>query len=100
MNITLKSKSLSKHNIILHERQRAIYNKAVEDGFTDYKNNFKHVFTSSEKTVKRAISLKNIKKLKEMDLSHSVSKSFARDIFLFSFYTRGMSFIDIAYLPK
>lgn len=26
--------------------------------------------------------------------------AFARDMFLFSFYTRGMSFIDIAYLQK
>lgn len=27
-------------------------------------------------------------------------EDFARDIFMFSFYTRGMSFIDIAYLQK
>ena len=79
---------------------RAVYNKAVEEGFAEHKNLFKRVFTSSEKTVKRAISIKYIKKLKAMDLSYSVSRSFARDIFLFSFYTRGMSFVDIAYLQK
>ena len=26
--------------------------------------------------------------------------NFARDMFLFSFYTRGMSFVDMAYLDK
>lgn len=35
-----------------------------------------------------------------MDLSASPTLDFARDMFLFSFYTRGMSFVDIAYLRK
>ncbi len=97
----LKAKSLSPNTISFYmKRLRAVYNKAVDDGFAEYKNPFKRVFTSSEKTVKRAISLKHIKRLKEKDLSYSVAKSFARDMFLFSFYTRGMSFVDIAYLQK
>lgn len=97
----LKSKSLSPNTISFYmKRLRAVYNKAIDDGFVENKNLFRRVFTSSEKTVKRAISLKHIKKLKNLDLSYSVSKEFARDIFLFSFYTRGMSFVDIAYLQK
>ncbi len=97
----LKAKSLSPNTISFYmKRLRAVYNKAVDDGFAEYKNPFKRVFTSSEKTVKRAISLKYIRRLKEMDLNYSASKSFARDMFLFSFYTRGMSFVDIAYLRK
>lgn len=97
----LKAKSLSPNTISFYmKRLRAVYNKAVEDGFAMYKNPFKRVFTSSEKTVKRAIPLTHIKRLKELDLSYSASKSFARDMFLFSFYTRGMSFVDIAYLQK
>ncbi len=97
----LKAKSLLPNTISFYmKRLRAVYNKAVDDGFAEHKNPFKRVFTSSEKTVKRAISLKHIKRLKEMDLSYSVAKSFARDMFLFSFYTRGMSFVDIAYLQK
>lgn len=97
----LKAKSLSPNTISFYmKRLRAVYNKAVEDGFAVYKNPFKRVFTSSEKTVKRAIPLTHIKRLKELDLSYSASKSFARDMFLFSFYTRGMSFVDIAYLQK
>ena len=54
----------------------------------------------TEKTAKRAISLHTIKQLKVLDCSHYPSECFARDMFLFSFYTRGMSFIDIAYLQK
>lgn len=97
----LKAKSLSPNTISFYmKRLRAVYNKAVEDGFAVYKNPFKRVFTSSEKTVKRAIPLTHIKRLKELNLSYSASKSFARDMFLFSFYTRGMSFVDIAYLQK
>lgn len=97
----LKSKALSPNTISFYmKRLRAVYNKAIDDGFVENKNLFRRVFTSSEKTVKRAISLKHIKKLKNLDLSYSVSKEFARDIFLFSFYTRGMSFVDIAYLQE
>ncbi len=79
---------------------RAVYNRAVEKGLVEQKEPFRHVYTGIEKTRKRAISLKEVKKLKNLDLSRKPSLEFARDIFLFSFYTRGMSFIDIAYLRK
>lgn len=82
------------------KRLRAVYNKAVEEGWTDDQHPFRKVFTSTEKTVKRAIPLHAIRRLKELNLSHSSSQCFARDMFLFSFYTRGMSFVDIAYLQK
>ena len=81
-------------------RLRAVYNTAVEEGYVDDRKPFKKVFTSSEKTAKRAVELEYIRKLQDMDLSYSESKCFARDMFLFSFYTRGMSFVDMAYLQK
>lgn len=97
----LKSKSLSPNTISFYMRRlRAVYNKAMDDGFAENRSLFKRVFTSSEKTIKRAVSLRHIKQLKNLDLSYSSSKEFARDIFLFSFYTRGMSFVDIAYLQE
>ena len=79
---------------------RSVYNRAVDDGLTEQTNPFKRVYTGVDKTSKRAISLKEIKKIKDLDLSSSPTLDFARDIFLFSFYMRGMSFIDIAYLKK
>ena len=97
----LRAKELAPNTISFYmKRLRAVYNNAVEDGYVENKNPFKKVFTSSEKTVKRAIPLKFVRKLKDLDLSYSPSKSFARDMFLFSFYTRGMAFVDMAYLKK
>ena len=79
---------------------RAVYNRAVEKGLTSQRFPFKHVYTGIEKTIKRAVSLKIIKQIKDMDLSNNPASDFARDMFLFSFYTRGMSFVDMAYLQK
>ena len=79
---------------------RAVYNRAVEEELTEQKHPFKHVYTGIGKTVKRAIPLKSIKHIKELDLILKPHLDYARDMFLFSFYTRGMSFIDMAYLKK
>ena len=79
---------------------RAVYNRAVERGLTPQRYPFRHVYTGVDKTIKRAIPISAIKALKELDLTHHPSLAFARDMFLFSFYTRGMSFVDMAYLRK
>lgn len=79
---------------------RAVYNRAVEKEMTPQQFPFKHVYTGVDKTVKRAVPIKVIKKLKRMDLSLTPPLEFARDMFLFSFYTRGMSLVDMAYLRK
>lgn len=97
----LKQKEISLNTISFYlKRLRAIYNKAVESNLISSQNPFKRAYTSIEKTNKRAITLRQIKKIKELDLSSDSKVEFARDVFLFSFYTRGMSFIDIAYLKK
>ena len=97
----LKQNNLSPNTISFYMKHlRAVYKRAVDDELVKDKNPFKRVSTSIERTAKRAISLKALKRLKAMDLSDNSSKRFARDIFLFSFYTRGMSFVDIAYLQK
>lgn len=97
----LKEQGSSLNTISFYMRiLRATYNRAVEKGVTRQRFPFKHVYTGVEKTVKRAISYKKIRQLKEMDLSHSQTMEFARDMFMFSFYTRGMSFVDMAFLKK
>ena len=97
----LKEQGVSLNTISFYMRiLRATYNRAVEKGVTRQRSPFKHVYTGIEKTVKRAVTFKVIKQIKEMDLSYSSSLEYARDMFLFSFYTRGMSFIDMAYLKK
>lgn len=61
---------------------------------------FSKVFTGRTKTEKRCISQSEILQLKALPLQPGGSLSFARDIFLFSFYAMGMPFVDIAYLKK
>lgn len=79
---------------------RTNYRLAVEKGLTPDRHPFKHVYCGMDKTVKRSISFAEIKKIKELDLSRKRVMDFARDMFIFSFCTRGMSFIDMAYLKK
>ena len=79
---------------------KAAYNRAVEEGLTEQRHPFKSVYTGIEKTMKRALSLNGIRRIKGLDLSFKPNLDYARDMFLFCFYTRGMSFIDMAYLRK
>ena len=88
--------TISFYNRIL----RAVYNRAVEKGFTKQVFPFKHVYTGVEKTIKRGLPINTIRNIRNMDLSHCRTLDYARDMFLFSFYTRGMSFVDMAYLKK
>ena len=52
------------------------------------------------KTVKRAFPLNIIRQIRDLNLTLSPATDLARDVFMFSFYTRGMSFIDMAFLKK
>lgn len=97
----LKETGICKNTISFYMRNlRAIYNRAVEKDITVQRSPFKYVYTGIDKTVKRALSAKTIKEIKNLDLSLSPQLDFARDLFMFSFYTRGMSFIDMAFLKK
>lgn len=95
----LKDSGLCRNTTSFYIRNlRTIYNHAVDDGLVISSSPFKHVYTGIDKTVKRALPLEIIKQLKELDLSLNPRLELARDMFLFSFYTRGMSFIDMAQL--
>ena len=95
----LKDSGLCRNTTSFYLRNlRTIYNHAVDDGVVISTSPFKHVYTGIDKTVKRALPLEIIKQLKNLDLSQNPRMELARDMFLFSFYTRGMSFIDMAQL--
>lgn len=79
---------------------RAVYHRAVEDEIIENRNPFRHVYTGVDKTVKRALPLQTIRKIKALDLSLEPKLDYARDMFIMSFMLRGMSFIDMAYLRK
>lgn len=79
---------------------RTIFNLAAEAFDLLVRSPFSHVYTGIDKTRKRALPRNYLRKISHADLSDRPRMAFARDIFLFSFYTRGMSFVDIAYLRK
>ena len=96
---------------------RAIYNKAVTSqhisGPTG-ENPFAGVYTGVTKTMKRALSLKELKELNALDFNKIIKEQVSDSqccrraeklyrswlFFFFCFYARGMCFIDLAYLRK
>lgn len=96
-----KTRGVTPNSISFYTRiLRAVYNRAVENDIIENRNPFRHVYTGVDKTVKRALPLHVIKKIKVLDLSLNPVLDFARDMFMMSFYLRGMSFIDMAFLRK
>lgn len=79
---------------------RAVYNRAVESEAIEQRNPFRHVYTGTERTVKRAIPIAAISRIKNLELPQGSKMDFARDMFMLSFYLRGMSFVDMAFLRK
>ena len=79
---------------------RTLYNKAVEAGQAPSNDIFSHIQTANVRTAKRAISVKDIRKIEKLDLPRGSSLDKARDLFLLSFYLRGMAFVDMAFLKK
>ncbi|WP_455671279.1 tyrosine-type recombinase/integrase [Phocaeicola faecalis] len=79
---------------------RAVYNKAVSKNLAVQQHSFEGVYTGIDKTQKRALSIEALRLLKELDLSGKKKLELARDLFMFSFYTRGMAFVDMAHLCK
>ena len=61
---------------------------------------FAHVQTTNVRTAKRAISIKDIRNIEKLELQIGSSIDKARDLFLLSFYLRGMAFVDMAFLKK
>lgn len=97
----LSSRGLSRNTTSFYLRTlRALYNSAVEEGLAAQANPFRRVYTGVEPTSKRALSPKYIKRLRIADLDDSPAKEFVRDMFMLSFYLRGMSLVDMCYLKK
>jgi site-specific recombinase XerD len=97
----LKNEGVMKNTVSCYMRAlRSVYNQAVKRCLTTQKNPFSNIFTGADKTVKRAVNEDVIVRLKKMDLSAHNNLALARDLFMLSFYMRGMSFVDMANLRK
>lgn len=94
----MRSRGLQRNSSSFYLRSlRSAWHKAL-DGRTVSPDPFDIVYTGVDKTAKRAVQLPDIKRLKALPLTGD--EAWARDMFLFSFYTRGMSFVDMAFLRK
>lgn len=58
------------------------------------------VYTGIDRTRKRTVSESVIAQLYRLELSDGSLLAFTRDLFIFSYCTRGIAFVDIAYLRK
>ncbi|MCH4552000.1 site-specific integrase [Aestuariibaculum lutulentum] len=96
----LKASGLKQNSIASYLRSiRAIYNKAIKHklvGRAYYP--FSDITVKVEKTPSRAISKEAIIKLNRMDLEVNSAEWQALQYFMLSFYLRGISFTDMAYL--
>lgn len=94
---------------------QAVYHKAVRQGLTDDRKPFAGVYRGVAKTVKRAIDPTEVCLLKKLDIRAALEErghagkrlenllqqlEFARDIFLFCFCARGLTFVDLAHMLK
>ena len=80
---------------------RTLYNQAVTDGYHPHgEYPFAKAQTRPAKTVKRALTRKDLQALANLGLEEMPELKFARDLYLFSFYAQGMAFVDIVLLKK
>ncbi len=98
--IYMKRRGLAMNTISLYNRNlRAAYNYALDENLLcGDRHPFRKVFTGVEKTRKRAVREDVVRRLIAQELSDDPSLDLARDVFLFSIYTQGMAFVDVANL--
>lgn len=80
---------------------RAVFNRAIAEGCCDksiYPFHEYKISNLNTKTVKRAITKEDIKKIAKLNYEEYSRLFHSKNYFLFSFYTQGMNFIDIAKL--
>ena len=96
----LKHEGMSMNSVSFYLRIfRAVYNEAVREGLAVDTKPFARVYTGVARTSKRALSIDAVRKIYSAS-GKTDKQRFARDMFMFSFLTRGMSFVDMAHLTK
>ncbi len=98
----LLKRGVSENSIAVYMRSlRSIYNKAIKEGITqqssypfkDYK-----ISKLDTRTKKRALNKEHIRLIKNLKLEPYSKTWNAQNIFMFSYYCRGINFRDIAFL--
>ena len=100
-NAYLARRGIRRNSVSFYMRiLRAVYNKAVRKRLAEPSNPFRQVYTGIDKTRKRSIDEKMIVCLYNLALPSDTPLVLTRDLFIFSYCTRGMVFVDMAYLKK
>lgn len=100
-NSFLIKRGLVRNSVSFYMRVlRAVYNKAVRQKLIEQQHPFTEVYTGIDRTRKRAVSESIIAQLHRLELEAGSPLALCRDMFIFSYCTRGMAFVDIAYLKK
>lgn len=95
---------------------QSVYNKAVRQGLTQDQQPFCTTYRGVARTHKRAIDTADVCQLSRLDIRHALLSGgyghgrrldnmqhqleFARDIFIFCFCARGLTFVDLAHMRK
>lgn len=97
----LRARKVSKNSSSFYMRTlRSAYNKVISRNQMEQTFPFRNVYTGVEHTRKRAVHEDIMICIQKLNLIHSAPLAFSRDLFIFSYCTRGMAFVDIAYLKK
>ena len=97
----LAGRSLARNTVSFYMRiLRSVYNQAVKEGLVQQDNPFTDVYTGVDRTRKRAVGEDVVLRMMELDLSGTPGLDLARDMFIFSYCTRGMAFVDMVLLRR
>ena len=99
----LENRELGRNSISLYIRNlKRVYRLAVEEGVAKENHPFDGVDVSYRvKKEKTGLTLEEVRRIKELDLrNQSKAVNFARDMFLFSVYARGMTADDMFHLRR
>lgn len=100
-NAHLQRRGVVRNTVSFYMRiLRSVYNKAVRRALIDSPHPFGKVYTGIDRTRKRAVEETVIQRLDALPIAPESPLGFIRDLFLFSYCTRGMAFVDMAYLRK
>ncbi len=100
-NIFLVQRGVGRNSRSFYMRiLKAVYNRAVKQKLVVQTYPFEGVYTGVDRTRKRAVSEDVVRQLHKLNLPQGSPLALARDLFVFSYCTRGMAFVDIAYLRK
>lgn len=97
----LLEKGISANTIAFYCRNlKSVWNRAVRDHVIEKQPSpFRDVNTGIEKTEKRSLDKKTFSKLENLKVGNK-RLELALDIFLFCFYARGLTFVDLAHLTE